>query len=102
MLLNLCPDNILILSRIAHFLPSLLQIALIQMAYFEVAMICFTVKLKKPVHIQNVSGMLIMYWPRTIKLSTQQQNAKSHTDYLTAFASRFNFPTPKWLFHAKQ
>ena len=44
----------------------------------------------------KISGMLIVYWPITIKFRIRKQTSKPQTNYSCCL--RFSFLTPYWLF----
>ena len=54
-----------------------------------------TVKLRKPWTPEKISGMLIVYWPITIKFRIHKQTSKPQTNYRCCL--RFSYLVPYWL-----
>ena len=54
-----------------------------------------TVKLRKPWTPEKISGMLIVYWPITIKFRIRKQTSKPEINYHCCL--RFSYLAPYWL-----
>ena len=53
---------------------------------------CLAVKLI--LTVKKISGMLIVYWPITLKLRTRKQTTKPQTNYRSCLW--FSFLAPQW------